>query len=433
MNYPDNAYLFRQDSSFLYFFGLDTPHLAGWIDVDEGREVILGNDVTIEEIIWMGPQPALAERAAAVGIDEAAPFDQLGALVADARGRGRTIHYLPQYRPENVLRLHELLGLGVDEVRAGHSLPLIRGVVEQRSTKSAEEVAEIERAIDVAHEMHTTAMALARPGVVEREVAGVMEGIALSHGSRLSFPTIFSVHGETLHNHHHDNVMADGDIAVADAGAESPLHYAADITRTIPVGGRFTQRQREVYSIVLSALEAATGAARPGVENRVLHELACVKLATGLGELGLMRGDPAEAVEAGAHTLFFQCGLGHLLGLDVHDMEGLGEDHVGYDDRVQRNPSFGFRSLRLGRALEPGFAITVEPGLYFIPTLIDRWKAERTLEQFIDYDAVEAYRDFGGIRIEDDVLVTEEGHRLLGRPIPRSIAEVEAACAEGGL
>jgi Xaa-Pro aminopeptidase len=292
--------------------------------------------------------------------------------------------------------------------------------------KSPEEIEQIEAALDISYEMHMTAMRLARPGVLEREVAGAMEGIAVSHGGRLAYPTIFSIHGETLHNPFHHNTLKAGDIAVSDSGAESPLRYASDITRTIPIGGQFSSRQREIYAIVLEALEKATAAVKPGVEFREIHRLASVILVTGLKDLGLLRGDPAEAVEAGVHTLFFQCGLGHMMGLDVHDMENLGEEYVGYTDTIKKNPAFGWRSLRLGKALEPGYVVTVEPGIYFIPTLIDQWRAERKHESFINYEKVETYRDFGGVRIEDNVLVTDTGCRVLGRPIPKTIAEVEA-------
>ncbi len=430
MNYPDNTFRFRQDSAFLYFFGLDEPHKAGVIDLDEGCDIVFGDDVTMDEIIWMGPQPPLADEAAKAGVGETKPWSELATYIAKARAAGRTVHYLPPYRGETVLLLHALLGDTVDEVRAGASLPLVHAVVEQRAVKSDEEVAQIEMALDISYAMHTTAMRIARPGMVEREVAGVVDGITLAHGGRNSFPTIFTVHGETLHNHHHHNVMSDGDIVIHDSGAESPLHYASDITRTFPVGGKFDARQRDVYSIVLSSQLRAIEAIRPGIEYRTVHTLASEVLAQGLCDLGLMKGDVKEAVRAGAHALFFQCGLGHLMGLDVHDMEGLGEDHVGYDETIQRNPMFGFRSLRLGRTLRTGFVVTVEPGLYFIPALIDQWKAENKLAEFIDYEAVESYRDFGGVRIEDDVLVTADGYRVLGRPIPKTIEEVETTCGK---
>ena len=266
---------------------------------------------------------------------------------------------------------------------------------------------------------------MTKPGVYERQVVSAMEAVVLSHGSALSFPTIFSIHGETLHNHSYDNQMQAGDMAVNDSGAESPCHYASDITRTIPVSGKFSQRQKEIYAIVLNAHEKAIEAVKPGIEFRDVHLLGCRELTSGLKDLGLMKGDIEQAVHAGAHTLFFQCGLGHMLGLDTHDMEGLGEEYVGYTDTIKRNPEFGFKSLRLAKALEPGFVITVEPGIYFIPELIDRWKAEQKNSQFINYDLVEAYRDFGGIRIEDDVLVTQTGYRVLGKRIPKTVSEVE--------
>jgi len=425
MNYPDNQYPFRQDSTFLYFFGLDCPGLAAVIDTDQGAECVFGDDLTVDDIIWTGPQRPLEEKCQEVGISFTAPLDQL-ALVLERAAQEMQIHFLPQYRPENILKIQRLLAIHPETIQDHVSEPLIRAVVAQRSIKSEDEIAQIEAAIEISYEMQTTAMKMSRPGVFEREVAAAMEQIVLSHAGRLSFPTIFSIHGETLHNHYHGNMMNAGDIAVNDSGAETPLGYASDITRTIPVSGKFSQRQREIYAIVLDAQNKAIEAAKPGVEFRNVHRLASEVLVSGLKDLGLVTGDVAEAVEAGVHTLFFQCGLGHMMGLDVHDMEGLGEDYVGYTDTIKRNPEFGWRSLRLGKALEPGFVITVEPGLYFIGELIDRWKAEQKNTHFVDYDAVEKYRDFGGIRLEDDVLVTEDGSRMLGKPIPRTIEEVEA-------
>jgi Xaa-Pro aminopeptidase len=430
MNYTDNTYPFRQDSSFLYFFGLDEPGLSAMIDIDDGTECIFGDDVTIEDIIWMGPQPLLKDKASRVGVSTTYPTSKLELMLKDVLKQGRKIHFLPQYRPENVLQLQNLLGIEADAVQSRASVGLIKAVVEQRSIKSAGEIAEIESAIAISRKMQLTAMQMARPGVYEREVAGAMEGVAVSAGVRLAFPTIFSVHGETLHNHYHGNLMRDGDIAVNDLGAESVLHYSGDITRTIPVSGSFSQKQREVYEIVLAATDACIDAVKPGVEFRDVHRLAGSSLLLGLKDLGLVKGDVEEAVEAGVHALFFQCGVGHMLGLDTHDMEPLGEDYVGYTDTIKRNPEFGWRSLRLAKALEPGFVITVEPGLYFIPELIDRWKAEDKCSQYMNYDKLEAYRDFGGIRIEDDVLVTDDGRRILGPPIPRTIEEVEQACSQ---
>jgi len=425
MNYPDNQYPFRQDSSFLYFFGLDYPSLAAIIDVDRDKKVIFGDDLTVDDIIWAGPQPVLSERCQEVGVRETAGLDKLQTALEQAVQQGRDIHFLPQYRARNTLKIAELLDISPLRVQEHVSETLIRAVVAQRSIKSEQEIREIESALDISYEMQTAAMKMSKPGLYERQIAGAMEGIVLSLGGRLSFPTIFSVHGETLHNHSHGNLMKAGDIAVNDSGVETSLGYASDITRTIPISGKFTQRQKEIYAIVLDAQEQAIGAVKPGVEFRDVHRLACTVLASGLKDLGLIRGDIDEAVNAGAHTLFFQCGLGHMMGLDVHDMEGLGEDYVGYTDTIRRNPAFGWRSLRLGRELEADFVITVEPGIYFIPELIKRWKAENKNSQYINYDMVKKYEDFGGVRIEDDVLVTESGYRVLGKKIPKTIDEVE--------
>ena len=426
MNYTDNPYPFRQDSSFLYFFGLDCPGVTAVIDIDQNSECVFGNDLTVDDIIWTGPQPSLKEKCQRIGVSDTAPLDQLPAILKKAIQQEREIHFLPQYRPENILKIQQWLGISPLAIQNHVSERLIRATVAQRSIKTQDEVAQIEEALDVSYEMQTLAMKMAKPDIFEMEVAGAMEAIALSRGCRLAFPTIFSIHGETLHNHDHGNQMKNGDIAVNDSGAESTLCYASDITRTVPVSGKFSQKQREIYTIVLNAQEQAIKAIKPDVEFRDIHRLAAEVLVSGLKDLGLTKGDVKEAVQAGVHTLFFQCGLGHMMGLDVHDMEGLGEDYVGYTDTLKRNPAFGWSSLRLGKAIEPGFVITVEPGLYFIPELINRWKTVGKLSQFINYDAVERYRDFGGIRIEDDVLVTEHDCRVLGKPIPKSLEEVEA-------
>jgi len=425
MNYLDNQYSFRQDSSFLYFFGLDFPGLAAVIDIDQGKECVFGNDLTVNDIIWMGPQPALKEKCSAIGVSETAKFDKLQPVLKKVTEQSRPVHILPSYRAQSTLKIAELLGIPPAKVQERVSETLIRAVVAQRSLKSKREIEQIEAALDVSYEMQTMAMKMSRPGVLEMEVVGAMEGIAISRGCRLAFPTIFSIRGEVLHNHYYGNVMKQGDIAINDSGAETTLGYASDISRTIPVSGKFSQRQKEIYTIVLNAQERAIETVRPGVEFRQIHLLACKSLASGLKDLGLMKGDIEEAVHAGAHTLFFQCGLGHMLGLDVHDMEGLGEDYVGYTDTIRRNPEFGWRSLRLGRAIEAGFVITVEPGVYFIPELISRWWLQKKNSQYINYDMVKKYEDFGGLRVEDDVLVTENGHRVLGRKIPKTIDEVE--------
>ncbi len=426
MNYTDNPYAFAQDSSFLYFWGLHDPGLAAVIDVDEDRDILFGDDPTLDEIVWTGPQRLLREKAQAVGVSTSYSMAALAELIATAIRQGRKIHYLPQYRADNQIRLESLLGIRASRVKHYVSKPLVQAVIAQRSIKTDEEVAQIEAALDVSYAMHTHAMRAATPGRYEREVAGEIEGIAISGGGRLAFPVIFSKRGEVLHNHSYDNLLAEGDLVVNDSGAAAPSHYASDITRTIPVSGTFTTRQREIYQIVLEAEQKAIEAVAPGVPFKDLHLLAARSMTSDLKDLGLMKGDVDEAVAAGAHAVFFQCGLGHMMGLDVHDMEGLGEDLVGYDEHVTRSPQFGLCYLRLGKALEPGYVITVEPGVYFIPTLLDRWQAEKRFEAFINYEAFDAYRDFGGVRIEDDVLVTPGGYQMLGRPIPRMVEEVEA-------
>ena len=429
MNYAANTYPFRQASSFLYYFGIDLPGLAAAIDAESDRVVLFGEDLSVDDIVWTGPQPTVARLGERSGIEESRPRSALGPLLEEVRKKGRRVHFLPPFRADDAAALEGLLGFGPGAAAVRSSVELIRAVVAQRSLKGDEEVREIEDALRITREMQLLAMRESRPGRYEREVAGAMHGLALSLGGAPAFPIIFSIHGETLHNHHHRNPLAGGRLVVNDSGAESALHYAGDITRTFPVSGKFTDRQKEVYGIVHRAQSEAIAAARPGVKYRDIHLGAARSMAAGLKRLGLMKGDSEEAVRAGAHALFFPHGLGHMLGLDVHDMEDLGEDLVGYDESVRRDPQFGLRSLRLGRALEPGFVLTVEPGLYFIPELIDAWKADRKHEEFIDYRAVECFRDFGGLRIEDDILVTESGARVLGPAIPRTIEEVEAACA----
>jgi Xaa-Pro aminopeptidase len=425
MNYPGNPYHYRQDSTFLYYWGLDEPGLAAVIDLDEGREMIFGYDFTVDDIVWMGPQPTLKERAAKVGVKRTATDGELADFLTGALQKHRRVHFLPQYRADNLQKIEKLLGIHPRLVNDYASEKLIKAVVAQRSIKSKEEIDEIEAALDIAYEMHVHAMKNARPGKYEREIAGVMEGIALSLGKGVSFPIIFSIHGETLHNHYHGNLMKKGDIAVNDCGAESLNYYASDITRTIPVSGKFTRQQKDIYQLVLNAQLNAIRAMKPGVKFKKVHLIAAKTIAGGLIEMKFMKGNVDEAVKAGAHALFMPHGLGHMMGLDVHDMENLGEDYVGYDDKTKRSEQFGLAYLRMAKELEPGHVMTVEPGIYFIPELIDLWKGEKKHTQFINYDKVEKFRTFGGIRIEDDVLVTEKGHKILGKPIPKTIEEVE--------
>lgn len=427
MNYSSNTYRFRQDSNFLYFFGLDQQGLAGVIDIDSGEDMLFGDDASLDDVIWMGPQPSMQLRAEMAGVKRALPFEKLVETISDARQKGRKIHFLPPYRAENKLMLEGLLGVRANGLQAAASVELIKAVVALRSVKEPQEINEIEKAMDVAYLMHTTAMKLARPGVFEHEIAGVVEGIAISGNGMLSFPLILSVHGETLHNHHHDNKLEGGQLLLMDGGAETAMHYATDHTRTMPVSGRFSPRQKDIYEIVLNAQLKAINAIKPGVTFKSIHMLAAEHLAGGLKELGLMKGDVKSAVEQGAHALFMPHGLGHMMGLDVHDMEDLGEDYVGYDDEVKRSDTFGTAFLRLGRRLQEGFVLTVEPGIYFIPGLFEKWQQEKKFADFINYEKVKEYIGFGGIRIEDDILVTKDGYRVLGKPIPKTVADVEAA------
>lgn len=429
MNYTANPYHFRQDSDFLYFFGLDLAGLAGVIDFDSGVTTIFGDDIDVDDIIWMGPQPLLKELALKAGVKRTEPSSALAGVISGALGDGRRVHFLPPYRGENKMTLGNLLKENPCQMKSKASEELIRGVVALRSIKEQCEIEEVEKAVDIAYDMHTTAMRMCKPGVKEQEIFGVMEGIAHSQGRGPSFPIILSINGQTLHNHAHHNILEKGRMMVADAGAETNMNYSSDITRTTPVGGKFDQRQRDIYEIVLQANMDAINAAGPGMSNRDLHLMACRVIASGLKELGLMKGDVDEAVAAGAHALFMPHGLGHMMGMDVHDMEGLGENFVGYNDKVKRSDQFGLAFLRFALPYKPGHVFTIEPGCYFIPELFELWKGEKKHSSFINYDKVEKYLGFGGVRIEDDLLITDTGHRLLGKPIPKSVADVEATCA----
>lgn len=428
MNYPDNTYHWRQDSDFLYFFGLDVPGLVGMIDFNSGKDCIFGNDFDMDDIVWMGPQPLIADLSSSVGVKQSLPLSKLDDYIDKALSGGRPVHFLPPYRAETKMTLGALLRENPCQMKSKASEKLIKAVVSLRSIKEDVEIAEIEKAGDVACEMQTTAMRMCKPGVNEREIFGTIEGIAWAKGGGPSFPTILSINGQTLHNHVHVNVLREGRMMVTDCGAESLLHYAADLTRTTPVGGRFSQRQREIYEIVLKANTESIKKAGPGISNRDLHLNACRIIASGLKDLGLMKGDIAEAVKEGAHALFMPHGLGHMLGLDVHDMESLGENYVGYNDKVKRSTQFGLKSLRFALPYKPGHVFTVEPGIYFIPELMAKWKAEGKHTQFINYEKAESYLEFGGIRIEDDVLITATGCRMLGKTAPKTVEEIEKVC-----
>ncbi len=431
MNYRANPYPFRQDSTFLYYFGVDVPGLAGVIDLDEGSSRLYGEDQGLDEVVWMGERPSIQEYANRAGVRESCARSTLSDDLGAALQTDRPIHFLPPYRARHNQRIEALLGLRPARIEEYVSASLTRAVVRQRSLKSSEEIQELERAVDVTATMHKEAMRSARAGRTEREVAGRLTGIAESQGRGLAFRPTCSVHGEVLHNHVYSNQLDDEDLLLVDAGAASPEHYAGDITRVTPVGESFTPRQRAVYQAVLSTQHAAIDAIEPGVSFRDIHLLASRVLAEHLIEIGLMQGDAEAAVAAGAHALFFPHGLGHMLGLDTHEMENLGEDVVGYASDQNRSEQFGLHTLRLARPLETGFVVTIEPGCYFIPELIQQWRSENQHAAFIDYDAAESFADFGGIRIEDDILVTENGARVLGPGIPKTMDEVETLAGTG--
>jgi len=417
-NYPDNTYRYRQDSNFLYFFGLSLSNIVGVIDFERKKSLLFGDDCTMDDIIWMGDQPKLVDLAAKVAVDELYPLAELPSFL-----KNKQVLFTPPYRAENRMELARLLGKNPEELMP--SPELIKKIVSLREIKSPEEIIQMEEAAEIGVKMHTTVMKYCKPGVSERELFGIAEGIALSLGNGVSFPTILSQNGQTLHNHDHSLILEKGRLLLMDAGAENTMNYCSDHTRTIPVSGTFSTRQKEIYEIVYQAQMAAIAHCQPGIQNIENHKIAVTIITEGLQRLGLMKGNIEESVALGAHALFMPHGLGHQIGLDVHDMEDLGENYVGYDDNIQRSPIFGWRSLRMAKTLHNGHVISIEPGIYFIPHLIDSWKKEKKWDSFINYDKIENYRNFGGIRIEDCVLITENGHRVLGPHLPKSITEIE--------
>ena len=424
-NYPANGYTpFRQDSTFLYYFGQHRDGLVGVIDIDNDEEWLIGDDIDVEDIVWMGYTPSVADLAAEVGVSKTAPMAKLSSLFSPLSSE--KIHFLPPYRHDTKIQLFDLTGIHPSKQKEAASLKLIKAVVKMRATKSAEEIAYIEAACDVGYVMHTTAQMLIKPGVTERFVGGQVDGIARSLAQGNSFGTIFSQHGEIMHGSPSDAALEDGRLVLCDAGCELN-DYCSDHTRTMPVNGRFTQRQKEIYSIVEECHDYVLEVAKPGVKYQDVHFAVCRTMTERLKELGLMKGDTEEAVRAGAHAMFLPHGLGHMMGMDVHDMEGLGQIYVGFDNETQPNlEQFGTNCLRMGRRLEPGFVVTDEPGIYFIPHLIDLWRKEQHCAEFLNFDKLEEYKDFGGIRIEDDLLITGDGCRFLGQKrIPYHPAELE--------
>ena len=427
VNYPSNSYYpFRQDSSFLYYFGLNRDGLVGVIDIDEGTETLVGNDIDIEDIVWFGSVNNVKDMAESVGVANTAPMKSLQIICNNALKQKRQIHFLPPYRYDTKLQIFDLLGIHPNQQKEAASLELIKAVVKMRSTKEPQEIAEIEDACSIGYKMHTTAMRLTKPGLTEKFIGGQVDGTAHSYGAMVSFATIFTQHGEIMHGTPSWDVLESGRLALCDSGAENRNNYCSDNTRTYPVNGKFTQRQREIYSIVEACHDYVLDVAKPGVKWYDVHMAVCRLMTDKLKEIGLMKGDTEEAVRAGAHAMFLPHGLGHMMGMDVHDMEGLGQNYVGFDDEIQPSTQFGTNCLRMGRRLEKGFVVTDEPGIYFIPALIDDWKSQGLHKDFINYEMLETYKDFGGIRIEDDLLITDDGCRFLGKErIPYHPDDVE--------
>ena len=426
-NYPNNTYYYRQDSTFRYFFGLDVPSLIGVIDAESGEAMLFGDDFTVEDIIWTGPMPTLRELGAEVGVEKTFARAEVRTLLRKALDLNRPVHYLPPYRAELKIELSELLGIRLAMLHERKSLDLMFSVAEMREKKSAEEIVELEKAFKIGYKMHMTAMRMCRPGVVEREIAGAVEGVAKAYGQGVSFPTIVSQHGETLHNLNCDGVLESGRLLLVDGGAETLAGYCSDHTRTYPVSGKFSDRQRDIYNIVLRAHSDVKAMIKPGVMYPDIHRAAYLSLAEGLKGVGLIRSTPEEAVEAGAMYMFMPHGLGHGMGMDVHDLENIGERSFDFSTVLERAAKSATCVHRATWRVQPGTVMSDEPGIYFIPALIDKSRAEGLYKGIVNYDALDAYRDFGGIRIEDDVLVTEEGSRFIGdKLLPLTVEELEA-------
>ena len=422
-NYEANEYAFRQDSTFLYLFGIDEPDFAAIID--NGEATIYADDPNLDDIVWMGPQISVTDKAASVGVTHTQPRKALATDIAKAIKNGRKVHYVPPYRGETTIEIAELTSQQPNAVKANASRQLIDAMIALRSVKEPCEIEELERHMAIGYEMHVTAMKMATEGTTEKAIHAAVDYASLRSGGQVSFPTICSVSGQTLHNHTYNGILRKGNLLLVDAGSESPLHYATDNTRTTPVGWKFSEQQKEIYQIVLNANNAAAQASKPGVTYLSVHLLAAKVIAQGLVDAGIMKGNVDDIVAEGAHAMFFPHGLGHMLGLDVHDMESYNDTLVGYDNEVKRSTQFGLSALRLGRRLQEGFVMTDEPGIYFIPELIDKWQSEKRFTDFINYNKLQHYRTFGGIRLEDDLLVTHNGARVLGKRIPITIDEIE--------
>jgi len=424
INFEDNPYPFRQDSSFLYYFGIQEPKLAAIIDVDQEKTIVFGDELNIDQIVWMGIQETIQAKAEKAGVTETRGFSELEEYLKKAKNQERKIHFLPPYQPGNKMLLSKLLKTSIDSLEP--SVELIKAIISQREIKEEQEVEQIQQAVNISNQMHLLAMQMAKSGMKEFELVSAIQKLANDHHARFSYQPIITKDGQILHNHYYGNTLKSGDMVLNDSGVETAMGYAGDLTRTFPVDAKFTAKQKAVYNIVHRAFKESQSLLKPGVAFKEVHRSAAVLIAQGLIDLGVMKGTAEEAVHHNAHTLFFQTGLGHMMGLDVHDMEDLGEEYVGYtEDDPKDTKTFGWKSLRLGKSLKKGFVLTVEPGIYFIPQLIDMWQAENRLKDFIDYEELSKYRNFGGIRIEDNFLITDEGHQLLGDGLISSVDEIE--------
>jgi Xaa-Pro aminopeptidase len=426
MNYDHNWYPFRQDGTFLYYFGLNLDGLAAMIDIDNNEEIIFGNENTIDDIVWTGPLPTVKELAELVGIQKSLPYNDISNYISKTVKSKRELHINPQHRGDNIIKLQQWLNISALQLPTFYSVKLIKAIVLQRSYKEAREVEEMHKATLISVDMHLAAMHFAKPGMKEYEITAKLKEVAYTNNASVSFPPIVTVHGEVLHNTTANNTLKEGHLLLCDAGASNHMSYAGDLTSTFPVGKKFTTQQKNLYEIVLEAHFTAVDMLKPGVLFKDVYLASSQKIVEGMQSLNVMKGNAAEAVAAGAHAMFFQCGLGHMIGLDVHDMEGLGEQYVGYNNNLVRSEQFGMKSLRLARALEKDFTLTVEPGIYIIPKLIDKLKAERKFEEFINYDELEKYRFANGIRVEEDFLITYTGYQILGKRLPITVDEIEA-------
>ena len=425
INYKDNTYPFRQDSSFLYYCGIDRGGLCLIINAETGESLLMGDELTTEDIVWTGAMPSLGKLGELAGIDRVINTSLGIEFIQSIKQKNKPIHYLPIYRGDHAFRLAAILNLLPDQIATGASAELCAAVVQQRERKSTEEINQLVQAIDLSGDMHTTMMKSAKAGMTESQIMAKIRSVCLEKNVDISYSIILTINGQTLHNHSYHNTLHSGQLLLGDFGAESRMHYAGDITRTIPVNKSFTTFQKEIYSIVLNTLETSIGKVKAGVKYLDVHLHAAKTITDGMKALGFLTGNTDEIIAEGAHALFFPHGLGHPLGMDVHDMEGIGENYTGYGEGLIRSKQFGLKSLRLAKTLQEGMVITVEPGIYFIPELISVWKAENKFKEFINYSAIEKMLPFGGIRLEDDVHVLNDHAQILGKPIPKSVQEVE--------